>query len=153
MKAAFIKCAVEEHGLVGDVPRIVAAAAAAHVETGAPVMVHTNAAARVGAGRARGADRGRGRARRSSWSPTSATRTTSTTSAGSPTRGAYLGWDRFNIEHFNPDAERIETLMRVLEEGYVDQIHFSHDGATFHDFMVGDPRSPTSTPTTCTSRT
>jgi phosphotriesterase-related protein len=53
--------------------------------------------------------------------------------------GAYLGWDRFNIEHFNPDAKRIETVLRVLEEGYVDQLHFSHDGATFHDFMVGDP--------------
>ena len=53
--------------------------------------------------------------------------------------GAYLGWDRFNIEHFNPDAKRIETVMQVLAEGYVDQLHFSHDGATFHDFMVGDP--------------
>jgi phosphotriesterase-related protein len=27
----------------------------------------------------------------------------------------------------------------VLEEGYLDRLHFSHDGATFHDFMVGDP--------------
>ena len=54
-------------------------------------------------------------------------------------RGAFLGWDRFNIEHFNPDAERIETVCSVLAEGYVDQLHFSHDGATFHDFMVGDP--------------
>jgi phosphotriesterase-related protein len=46
VKAAFIKIAVEEHGLVGDVPRIVAAVGAAHTETGAPVMVHTNASAR-----------------------------------------------------------------------------------------------------------
>ena len=53
--------------------------------------------------------------------------------------GAYLGWDRFNIAHFNPDADRIETVTKVLAEGYVDQLHFSHDGATFHDFMVGDP--------------
>ena len=48
VKAAFLKCAVEEHGLVGDVPRILAAVAAASIETGAPVMVHTNAAARTG---------------------------------------------------------------------------------------------------------
>ena len=27
----------------------------------------------------------------------------------------------------------------MLEEGWLDQLHFSHDGATFHDFMVGDP--------------
>ena len=48
VKAAFIKFAVEEHGLVGDVPRIIAAVAVAHAETGAPVMVHTNAAAKSG---------------------------------------------------------------------------------------------------------
>src|SRR6185436_3766277 len=48
VRAAFLKCAVERHGLVGDVPRILAAVAAAAVETGAPVMVHTNAAAATG---------------------------------------------------------------------------------------------------------
>jgi phosphotriesterase-related protein len=138
VKAAFIKLAVEEHGLVGDVPRIVAAVGAAHAETGAPVMVHTNAAAQSGL-----------------------LAVESLTAAGvDPARlviahvgdsndldyirrlagsGAYLGWDRFNIEHFNPDADRIETVTKVLAEGYVDQLHFSHDGATFHDFMVGDP--------------
>src|SRR4029077_15882618 len=60
VKAAFLKCAVEAHGLIGDVPRILAAGGmaagprlragggAASVETGAPVMVHTNAEARTG---------------------------------------------------------------------------------------------------------
>ncbi len=33
VKAAFIKCAVERHGIIGDVPRILAATAAAAVET------------------------------------------------------------------------------------------------------------------------
>ena len=45
VKAAFLKCAVEGHGLIGDVPRILDAAAAASLETGAPIMVHTNAVA------------------------------------------------------------------------------------------------------------
>ena len=40
-----LKCAVEQHGVVGDVPRILDAIAAAAIETGAPVMVHTNARA------------------------------------------------------------------------------------------------------------
>jgi len=138
VKAGFIKCAVEEFGLVGDVPRILAAVGAAAVETGAPVMVHTNAAAK-----------------------SAAIALETLTAAGvRPEKlvlahvgdsndldyirplaesGAYLGWDRFNIAHFNPDAERIETVLRVLEEGYIYQLHFSHDGACFHDFMVGDP--------------
>jgi len=53
--------------------------------------------------------------------------------------GAYLGWDRFSIEHFNPDERRIETVSAVLAEGYDERIHFSHDAACFCDFMVGDP--------------
>jgi predicted metal-dependent phosphotriesterase family hydrolase len=48
VKAGFLKCAVEKDGLLGDVPRVLAAIAAAAVETGAPVMVHTNAPAKTG---------------------------------------------------------------------------------------------------------
>jgi phosphotriesterase-related protein len=138
VKAAFIKFAVEEHGLAGDVPRILAAVAAAANETGAPVMVHTNAVAQTGtialealtaagveperiviahAGDSNDLDYLRGIA----------------------DTGAVLGFDRFNIAHFNPDEKRIETTVAMIAEGYTDRIHFSHDGATFHDFMVNDP--------------
>ena len=55
VKAAFLKCAVERHGIVGDIPRILAAVSAAAVETGVPVMVHTNAQAQDGPAGARGA--------------------------------------------------------------------------------------------------
>ena len=138
VKAAFLKCAVEQHGIIGDVPKVLAAVAAAAVETGVPVMVHTNATARTGL-------------------PT----LEALTGAGvDPTRiviahagdsndldylraiadtGAWLGFDRFNIEHFNPDARRIETLVALVAEGYADRIHLSHDAACFYDFMVGDP--------------
>jgi len=137
VRAAFLKCAVERHGIVGDVPRILAAVAAAAVETGAPVMVHTNAAAATGIPALE-----------------------ALTDAGvDPLRvviahagdsndlaylraiadaGAVLGFDRFNIEHFNPDARRIETLLALLADGYGDRIHLSHDAACFMDFMVGD---------------
>jgi phosphotriesterase-related protein len=107
VKAAFLKCAVEEHGLAGDIPRILRLIAATAVETGVPVMVHTNAAFRTGL-----------------------LALDSLTKAGvDPKRiviahagdsndldylrelaasGASLGCDRFNIEHFNPDERRIE---------------------------------------------
>jgi phosphotriesterase-related protein len=138
VKAGFLKCAVEEHGLLGDVPTIIAAIAVAAVETGAPVMVHTNAAARTGI-----------------------LALETLTSAGvDPAKivvahagdsndldylhelgrsGAWLGFDRFNIPHFNPDERRIETFLALLAEGYADRIHFSHDAACFYDFMVGNP--------------
>ena len=138
VKAAFLKCAVEEHGLVGDTPRILSVIAAAAVETGAPVMVHTNAPAKTGL----------------------LALDTLTKAGVDPARiviahmgdsndldylraiadtGASLGCDRFNIEHFNPDARRIETLAAIVAEGYADRVHLGHDAACFYDFMHGNP--------------
>jgi phosphotriesterase-related protein len=48
VRATPLQCVVDEYGLVGDVPAILAAIAAASLETGAPIMVHTNAEARNG---------------------------------------------------------------------------------------------------------
>ena len=112
--------------------------AAAAVESGAPVMVHTNAAARTGplaldALTQAGVD----------------PRKIVVAHAGDSNdldylrqlgeSGAFLGFDRFNIPHFNPDERRIETVLALLAEGYADRIHFSHDAACFYDFMVGNP--------------
>jgi phosphotriesterase-related protein len=138
VKAAFLKCAVEQHGLVGDVPRILHAVALAAVETGAPVMVHTNSSERTGllaleALTTHGVD----------------PRRIVIAHAGDSNdlhylreladSGVALGCDRFNIPHFNPDERRVETLLSLLEAGYGDRIHLSHDAACFYDFMVGDP--------------
>jgi phosphotriesterase-related protein len=138
VRAAFLKCAVERHGIVGDVPRILAAVAAAALETGAPVMVHTNAAAATGipaleALTAAGVDPLRIVIAHAGDSNDLAYL------RAIADAGAVLGFDRFNIEHFNPDARRIETLLALLADGYGDRIHLSHDAACFMDFMVGDP--------------
>ena len=138
VKAGFLKCAVEEHGVVGDIPKILDAIALAAIETGAPVMVHTNASASTGtlaleALRSRGIDPTRiVVAHAGDSNDLDYLRTIADT-------GATLGFDRFNIPHFNPDENRIETLRVLLEEGYGDRIHLSHDAACFMDFMVGDP--------------
>jgi phosphotriesterase-related protein len=138
IKAGFLKCAVERFGLVVDLPLILEAVAAAQVETGAPLMVHTNAAARSGL----------------------LALETFTGHGVDPKRmviahagdsndlgylreiadsGAVLGFDRFNIPHFNPDENRIETLVALLGEGYVDRIHLAHDAAAWYDFMQHNP--------------
>ena len=139
VKAGFLKCAVEEYGLVGDVPRILGAVAAASLETGAPIMVHTNAAAKSGllalealmregvepakiqiahAGDSNDLDYLRAIA----------------------DQGAILGCDRFGIEHFNPMPQRIATLKTLVAEGYADRIILSHDAASFIDFFTGDAK-------------
>jgi phosphotriesterase-related protein len=138
VRAAFLKCALESHGLIGDVPRILGTIAAAAVQTAVPVMVHTNAAHRTGLPALR----------------------TLTEAGVDPSRiviahagdsndldylraladaGAWLGFDRFGIEHFNPTADRIRTLAALVNEGYAERIHLSHDAACFYDFMVANP--------------
>ena len=138
VKAAFLKCAIESYGVVGDIPLILDAIALASVATGAPVMVHTNAAFKTGL-----------------------TALSELTSRGvDPTRiviahagdsndmdylreiadsGAVLGLDRFNIPSFNSDENRIDTLCKLLDEGYIDRIHLAHDAASFNDFMQHNP--------------
>ena len=138
VKAAFLKCAVEEHGVVGDIPRILDAVALAAVETDVPVMVHTNARAATGTVALeqltkRGVDPARVVvAHAGDSNDLDYLRAIGDT-------GAVLGFDRFNIPHFNPDDDRMRTLLALLEEGYGDRIHLSHDAACFMDFMVGDP--------------
>jgi phosphotriesterase-related protein len=138
VKAAFLKCAVEEHGLVGDVPRTLSLIAAAALETGAPVMVHTNAAARTGllaldALTKAGVDPVRiVIAHAGDSNDLDYLRALADT-------GASLGCDRFSIAHFNPDENRIETLAALLEAGYAERIHLGHDAACFYDFMIGNP--------------
>lgn len=138
VKAGFLKCCVEQHGIIGDVPRILEAVATAAVETGAPVMVHTNAPAQTGllaleALTSAGVD-----PRRIVIAHAGDSNDLEYLRAIAGT-GAALGLDRFNIPHFNPDAQRIETLVALLAEGWGDRVHLGHDAACFYDFMVGDP--------------
>ena len=138
VKAAFLKCVVEHHGIVGDVPRILSCIAAAHVETAVPVMVHTSATARTGRQALeflteRGVD------------PTKIV----IAHAGDSNdldylreladAGAWLGQDRYGIELFNPSADRLATTTALIAEGYAERIHLGHDSACFYDFIAHNP--------------
>ena len=138
VKAAFLKCAVEEHGIVGDVPRILAVVADASVETGVPVMVHTNATAQTGLLALEALTKAGVDPARIVIAHMGDSNNLDYIRAIADT-GASIGCDRFNIEHFNPDASRIETLTAILAEGYADRVHLGHDAACFFDFMFSNP--------------
>ncbi len=138
VKAAFLKCAVDQHGLIGDVPRILSLVAAAAVETGAPVMVHTHGVAQTGIPALEALTSAGVDPRRVVVAHAGDSNDLDYLRAIADT-GASLGCDRFNIEHFNPDADRIRTLAALVADGYTDRIHLGHDAATFHDFMIGNP--------------
>ena len=48
VKAGILKCATDKPGVTPDVERVLRATAAAHRETGVPIMTHTDAASRGG---------------------------------------------------------------------------------------------------------
>ena len=138
VKAAFLKFAVEEHGLVADVPRIVQAIAVAHHETNVPIMVHTNAAAKTGLQALEALARESVDPRRVVIAHAGDSGDLDYVRAIADT-GAAVGCDRFPGEHLRPLQDRIRTVLDLLEAGYGDRIHLSHDGACFLDFVTGDP--------------
>lgn len=52
-------------------------------------------------------------------------------------RGVYVGFDRFGIEIFNSDANRIKNLKELLDAGFRDSVMVSHD--TVNCWMGGIP--------------
>jgi phosphotriesterase-related protein len=138
VRAAFLKCAVESHGIVGDIPRVLAAVATAAVETGAPVMVHTNAVARTGLPALEALTKAGVDPRRVVIAHAGDSNDLDYLRAIADT-GASLGCDRFGIAHFNPDENRVQTLAALIAAGYAGSVHLGHDAACFYDFMAGNP--------------
>jgi phosphotriesterase-related protein len=138
VKAAFLKCAIESYGVAGDIPLILDAVGLTHAATGVPVMVHTNGESQTGRLAleqltARGVD------------PTRVVIAHAGDSADPDylrhlaDAGMMLGFDRFNTP-FSTDEARVESIVALIADGYIDRIHLSHDAATFNDFMQHNPR-------------
>ncbi|MBN6058259.1 phosphotriesterase-related protein [Nonomuraea sp. RK-328] len=136
VRAAFLKCVVEEKGLTPGVERICRAVAQAHLRTGAPITVHTNAAARTGtialdlfakegvdltkvvvghAGDSNDLDHLMSLA----------------------DTGATLGMDRFGLDVYNTTEQRVATIAELCRRGYADRMVLSHDTACFMDYFGG----------------
>ena len=137
VKAAFLKCVVEEKGLTPGVERVARAVALTHRETGVPITVHTNAAHESGTValdlfESEGVD---------------LTKVVVGHSGDSNDldylrrlmdRGATIGMDRFGLDMFNPTADRVATIAALVEQGYADRMVLAHDAACYMDYFSGD---------------
>lgn len=137
VKAALLKCVVEQRGLTEDQTRVQRAICETHQETGAPITVHTNGAHQTGRAAlefyaANGVDLTKvviGHAGDSNdrdylkWIMD---------------RGATIGCDRFGLDLYNPTPERVATVAALCEQGYADRIALSHDAACYMDFFSGE---------------
>jgi phosphotriesterase-related protein len=137
VKAAFLKCAIEEKGLTPGVERVLRAVGSAHAQTGAPITVHTHPAS--GSGLAamevlaeEGADLTRVVMGHSG---DSADLDYLTTLADA---GCLLGMDRFGLDVIAPFEQRVDTVAELARRGYADRMVLSHDAACYIDWFRPD---------------
>jgi len=134
VKAAFLKCCVEAPGLTPGVERIARAVARTHVETGAPITVHTSGPAQSG------------RLAVDLFTKEGVDLTKVVIGHAGDSNdldylmeladsGATLGMDRFGLDIFNPTADRVRTIAALAERGYTDRMVLAHDASCFIDYF------------------
>lgn len=134
VRAAFLKCAIDEPGMTEDVARILRAVARAHLATGAPIMVHTEPASHRGLEvhqllHAEGVD------------PTSVLLAHSGDSADADhltelaDLGYLLGMDRFGVDAILPFEQRVEIVVELIKRGHLERMVLAHDASCFFDWI------------------
>ena len=137
VKAAFLKCAIDEPGLTPGVERVMRAVAKAHRATGAPITVHTSVRNQSGLTAQKVfADEGVDLSRvvvGHSGDSTDLDYLRSLADGGS-----FLGMDRFGLDMILPTSDRVATVAALCKEGYADRIVLAHDASCFIDWFDND---------------
>jgi phosphotriesterase-related protein len=137
VKAAFLKCAIEEQGLTPGVERVLRAVGAAHTATGAPVTVHTHP----------GSSSGLEAMRILAAEGTDLTKVVMGHSGDSTDldylttladAGCVLGMDRFGLDILLPMEQRVDTVAQLARRGYANRMVLSHDASCFIDWFPQD---------------
>ena len=134
VKAAFLKCAIEEQGLTPGVERVLRAVAAAHTETGAPITVHTNPQI----------ESGLIVQKIFAESGVDATKVVMGHSGDTADvdyltkiveAGSYIGMDRFGLDVLLPFEQRVDTVVEMCRRGYAEKIVLAHDASCYIDWF------------------
>jgi phosphotriesterase-related protein len=137
VKAAFLKCAIDEPGMTPGVERVLRAVCQAHAETGAPVTVHTHPGSFTGRAvldvlRAEKADMSKVVLGHSGDS------TDLDYLSELADAGCLLGMDRFGLDVITPFEHRVTTVAAMCERGYADRMVLSHDAACHIDWFPAE---------------
>ncbi|WP_019808351.1 phosphotriesterase family protein [Saccharomonospora halophila] len=133
IRAAFLKCAIEEE-LTPGVERVLVAVAEAHKRTGAPITVHTSAVHRTGLVAQdvlarEGVDLNRVVLGHSG----------DTTDRDYLRKlvdnGSLLGMDRFGLDPLLPTEQRVATVAALVDEGLADRMVLAHDASCHIDWF------------------
>jgi phosphotriesterase-related protein len=140
VKAAFLKCAVDEPGITNDVDRVLRAAARASKRTGRPIMVHTHPGTR------------RGLETMDLFDDEDVDPAKVVVAHTGDTddldyieellgRGPYIGMDRYGLDIILPTEQRNATVIALAQRGYADRMMISQDACAFIDWYPPEMRS------------
>jgi phosphotriesterase-related protein len=134
VKAAFLKCAIDENGMTPGVERAMRAVARAQRQTNVPITVHTNVHNKSGLlvqalMREEGVDLTKLVIGHSGDS-TDLDYLTTLIEAGS-----ILGMDRFGIDVLLPFEQRVNTVAELCRRGFAESMVLSHDASCYIDWF------------------
>ncbi len=134
VKAAFLKCAVDEPGITEHVDKILRAIAIAHKATGAPIMAHSHPGTRRGLEimdvfDEEGVD-------------PAAVQIAHTGDTDDLdyieellARGPFIGMDRYGLDIILPTAQRNATVVELVKRGHGSRMTLSHDACATIDWF------------------
>jgi phosphotriesterase-related protein len=154
VKAAFIKCAVDEPGITGDVEKVLRAVAAAHQRTGLPVMSHCRPGGMVLV--EGGVQEAPPEEREKSVATVMRQLEILIDEGGVQPgalhlahvgdtndldaierfleRGVWIGMDRYGLDIINPSPKRNQTVAELVRRGYADRMMLSTDACANFDW-------------------
>jgi phosphotriesterase-related protein len=134
IRAAFLKCAIDEPGLTPGVERVLRAVTQAHRETGAPVTVHTHPHSGTGRDVLRVL-----REEKADLTKVVLGHSGDSTDLDYLSEladaGCILGMDRFGLDLILPFEQRVGTVAELARRGYADRMVLSHDAACYIDWF------------------
>ncbi len=134
VKAAFLKCAIDHHGMAPGVERVLRAEAQAHLRTGAPMMVHTHPESKTGFEVRRVLD-SEGVAHDRVLLAHSGDTTYAEYLTELAEGGFLLGMDRFGIDPTLDFASRVGIVVEMCRRGFASSMVLSQDAACYLDWI------------------
>ena len=125
-RAAFIKVAADEPGVTENIEKLHRAAARASMQTGAPIMAHSRPASNTGPRQVEVFLEEGVEPEKIQIAHTGDTDDLGYIE-GLLEKGVWIGLDRYGIEMYLPQENRNDTVMALLERGYIGQMHLSQD--------------------------
>jgi phosphotriesterase-related protein len=137
IKAAFLKCAVDEPGVTDDVGKIVRACARASKRTGRPIMAHSHPATRRGLELMDIFDQEGVDPKLVQIAHTGDTDDLDYIEE-LLARGPYIGMDRYGLDLILETDKRNRTVLSLLERGYAERMSLATDACWEFDWYPWD---------------